>query len=272
VMAMLYIIGPISIIANSIPGLIQGNIALRQLRQLLDDMPLETVIEEPGKAALSCDEIRLVNLSYVYGREDAFQIGPINLQFKRGQISFIVGGNGSGKSTLAKVISGHYQATQGEIWYDQQRINDSNLFCARQSVAAIYLDFYLFPRLFGLAAADLQKAQYYLEKLGLAHKVSLQGDRFSTIDLSDGQRKRLALLAAYLEDKNLYVFDEWAADQDPEFKRVFYTDLLPQFKRDGKIVVVISHDDRYFDQADQLIWMEHGKLLKVEQRSTALAA
>jgi len=68
----------------------------------------------------------------------------------------------------------------------------------------------------------------------------------------------LALLVSLVEDKELYLFDEWAADQDPEFRDVFYNKLLPELKSRGKLVIVISHDDRYFHKADQIVKLEQG--------------
>lgn len=258
VMAMLYIIGPIAAIVNAVPIMAQGAVALNKLNELLDRMPVEA-LEEHG-TALECRTLRLEDVSYSYPRRDSFEVGPVSLSLRRGQVTFIVGGNGSGKSTLAKLISGHYRPNAGRVLFDDTVIDDSNLFRARQSVSAIFLDFHLFTHLFGHGAPDMELAERYLKRLGLAHKVSLQGNRFSTTDLSDGQRKRLALLVAFMEKRNLCVFDEWAADQDPEFKRVFYTELLPELRRQERIVVVISHDDKYFDQADQLIHMESGRL------------
>ncbi|SDM20561.1 putative ATP-binding cassette transporter [Franzmannia pantelleriensis] len=71
-------------------------------------------------------------------------------------------------------------------------------------------------------------------------------------------------MVAYLEDRPFLVFDEWAADQDPLFKEVFYREVLPELKRMGKAVLVISHDDRYFPLADRLVRLESGKLRLAE--------
>lgn len=262
VMAMLYIIGPINVIVNAIPALAQGTVALNKLNELLDRMPVEDLDE--GGMALPCDELQLREVSYSYADRDGFRVGPVSLTLRRGQVTFLVGGNGSGKSTLAKLITGHYRPVSGEVLFDHAVIDESNLFRARQSVSAIFLDFHLFTHLFGASEQATSKAEHYLHRLGLAHKVTLDDQRFSTIDLSDGQRKRLALLVAFLEQRDIYVFDEWAADQDPEFKHVFYTELLPELRRLGRIVVVISHDDRYFDQADQLVRMSNGQVTAIQ--------
>lgn len=267
VMAMLYIIGPIGIIVNIVPSLLQGSVALEQLRQLLLEMPAEQLVH--GGEALPCDELRLDDVSYAYPGQDSFTVGPLSVTLRRGEVTFIVGGNGSGKSTLAKLISLHYLPTGGRVLFDGRPVDEATLFGARQSVSTVYLDFHLFSELYGQAGADFDRAAAYLHKLELAHKVRVENGRFSTTELSQGQRKRLALVVAMTEDRNIYVFDEWAADQDPEFKQVFYTELLPEFRRQNKIVVVVSHDDRYFDQADQLVLMERGQLVEVKRRHRA---
>lgn len=264
VMAMLYIIGPVGIIANTFPLLVQGTVALGKLNALLASMPAEP--EPEGHPPPACRRLRLEAVTFTYPRQDGFVVGPVSLDLRRGEVTFIVGGNGSGKSTLAKIVSCHYHATGGRMLYDDVALDSEMVYRAREGICAIYLDFYLFTHLFGQTPEALAKANAYLEKLGLASKVRIDGSRFSTTELSSGQRKRLALLVAFLEDRNIYVFDEWAADQDPEFKRVFYTELLPELRRRDKIVLVISHDDRYFDQADQLVFMEHGRVVSTERR------
>ena len=105
-----------------------------------------------------------------------------------------------------------------------------------------------------------QRGNELLAKLHLQNKVKVQDGAFTTLTLSQGQRKRLALVVAYLENRPFLVFDEWAADQDPVFKEIFYHELLPELRAMGKTILVISHDDRYFHLADRLIRMENGRL------------
>ncbi|MDK2594342.1 cyclic peptide export ABC transporter [Pseudoalteromonas obscura] len=266
VVATLYLIGPLANIMNSIMPYSQGVVALKKLNTLINDMPQEPVSEsyEP----LLCDRIDIKELCYQYPGQEGFNLGPVSFTLQRGQITFAIGGNGSGKSTLAKLISNHYAPSEGEIAFNDTQITPENRWQARESISAIYTDFFLFTKLYGFAQDDLGKVESYLKKLALHDKVSLQGDMFSTISLSDGQRKRLALLVSYLEDRSLYVFDEWAADQDPEFKKVFYTELLPELKARGKIVFVVGHDELYFSQADQLLTMQRGRLVDIQSNQS----
>lgn len=188
-----------------------------------------------------------------------FRLGPIDLVFEPGQITFVVGGNGSGKSTLAKLITGLYVPRTGSLTFNGERVDHDNIEWFRQNSSAVFTDFHLFEDYLGFDRPGIDAdVQRYLEELQIAHKVSVRDGRLSTLDLSQGQRKRLALLTALLEDRQIYVFDEWAADQEPRFREVFYREILTDLKRRGKTVIVITHDDRYFDCADQLVKLDFG--------------
>ncbi|MFQ3244136.1 MAG: putative ATP-binding cassette transporter [Arenicella sp.] len=264
VMVLLYITGPIATMIGLVRSIMMARIAAKKLDALLDEMPIE-VSGEVADAA-DCQQVQLKDVWYIYpGVKDGdseFQLGPINLTVHQGEVTFLVGGNGSGKTTLAKLLSLHYIPEKGDIYFDDQIVTNSNRDACRQSISAIYSDFYLFTKLFGLSSDEVDsRAAENLKQLGLEKKVTIKGGEFSSTDLSDGQKKRLALLVTYLEDRSIYIFDEWAADQDPGFKEIFYHSILPELKKHNKMVIVITHDDRYFHLADKLVKMEGGKIL-----------
>ncbi|KYC38214.1 ABC transporter ATP-binding protein [Scytonema hofmannii PCC 7110] len=211
------------------------------------------------------EQLKIENLSHAYCGEQEdnyFTLGSIDLTFFPKELVFLVGGNGSGKSTFAKLITGLYISETGKIFVDGKLVDDQNRDWYRQHFSAVFSDFYLFDKLLGLDCAKLDnQIQDYLVKLHLDSKVKVKEGKFSTTALSQGQRKRLALLTAYLEDRPFYVFDEWASDQDPVFKEIFYTQLLPELKSKGKTVLAISHDDRYFHLADRILKLDYGKLI-----------
>ena len=180
-----------------------------------------------------------------------------------------MGGNGSGKSTLLKLLTGLYHPTHGSIWLDDVPIQRENIQAFRELYSIIFSDFHLFDRLYGLNEVDPDRVQELLNLMELQTKTSYDGDRFTNLDLSTGQRKRLALLVTYLEDSPVYVFDEWAADQDPHFRAYFYETLLRDLKERGKTVVVVTHDDRYFSIADHIVKMELGKLVPLSAANGA---
>ncbi|WDE09239.1 cyclic peptide export ABC transporter [Thalassomonas viridans] len=264
IMAVLYIAGPMNTLMNLITPMLVGRVSLKKINELLPQMPVER--QNGSGAVRDFSRLRLCNIRHSYDNKDSFAVGPLDITLKAGQITFITGGNGSGKSTLSKIISGHYIATEGEIFYDRQHINDDNRDNARQYISAIYTDYHLFARLLDMTPEKEEIVNHYLKEFGMADKVRIEDGAFSTIKLSDGQRKRLALIVSYLEDRKVYLLDEWAADQDPAFREIFYMQILPELKQRGKIVVVVSHDDKYFSQADQIIKMETGQLVYARTR------
>lgn len=217
-----------------------------------------------------CETIELQGLKYKYegSREEAgFSIGPIDLKVEAGELVFITGGNGSGKTTFAKILCGLYAPDDGEIRLDGTPITDETRSWYSQHFGAVFSDFHLFDKLYGhedLPEVD-SVVRSYLEELRLQHKVEVKNGRLSTTSLSQGQRKRLALLTSYVEDRPIYLFDEWAADQEPAFRDVFYYQILPSLKAKGKTVFVISHDDRYYHVADRLLRLDSGCFREVSQ-------
>ncbi len=269
-LTILFMLSPIRAVLNILPEIAKANVALAKVNSLglsleekSTDEQLTNLTPKPHWTSL-----KLVQLEHTYpsDREDhRFTLGPLNLSFTPGEIVFIVGGNGSGKSTLVKLLTGLYQSEAGYLEWDGEPVDDENREQYRQQFSAIFADFYLFDRLLGIETEALKvQAQDYLTKLELDHKVKIEGNTLSTLHLSQGQRKRLALLTAYLEDRPIYVFDEWASDQDPVFKRVFYTQLVPALKQRGKTVLVVSHDDRYFECCDRIIKLDYGQLVETQ--------
>ena len=269
VITTLYLMGPLAGVMASLSLFGRATVALRNVEKLGISLAKNATEECPvgrPEGEMPFERLDLAGIIHSYHREEEdsqFVLGPINLTFRPGEIVFLVGGNGSGKSTLAKIITGLYIPEAGEIRLDGQTITHDNRDDYRQLFSVVFADFYLFERLLGLSGAGLDaRAKYYLERLHLNHKVKINDGQLSTTALSQGQRKRLALLTAYLEDRPFYLFDEWASDQDPQFKELFYTHLLADLKERGKTVLVITHDDKYFAQADRVIKLDYGKLVE----------
>lgn len=267
-LVILYMMTPLQMLLDNLPNLSRAEVAVGKIRTL--GFTLAPV--EEGELASSGDgavrapfqRIELDGVIHRYRREGQdldFQLGPIDLELRAGELLFLVGGNGSGKTTLAKVLVGLYEPEGGEIRVDGRPVERAGADDYRQLFSVVFSDFHLFERLLGLEAPALdQDARRYLEELRIAHKVRIEDGVLSTTELSQGQRKRLALLTAYLEDRAVYVFDEWAADQDPVFKEVFYREILSRLRQRGKAVVVISHDDRYYPLADRIVKLEDGQV------------
>jgi putative ATP-binding cassette transporter len=264
ILALLYMATPLEVVLLTLPQFGRAVAAVNKL----DSLGIElTSSAEPQTAnAVFLPDWRsldLVDVTYTYRGEGAesFGIGPLSLSFRPGELVFFIGGNGSGKTTLAKVLTGLYPPDGGEILLDGKPVTEENLDDYRQMFSAVFSDFHLFRSLMAADGAGIdESAADYLVHLQLQDKVRVEGGRLSTLDLSQGQRKRLALLNAYLEDRPLYFFDEWAADQDPQYRAVFYFEILPELKARGKTVFVISHDDQYYGVADRLIKLTEGRI------------
>ncbi|KWN10035.1 cyclic peptide export ABC transporter [Burkholderia ubonensis] len=277
VVVFLFMLVPLDGLLNNLPTVNAARVSLARIEDVMaefgalrtappaSDAPSAVSAVAPAGAVT----LRGVTHSYFHERDERmFSIGPIDLTLKPGELVFIVGGNGSGKTTLAKVLTGLYEPEEGAIEVDGRPVGWRERAAYRQRFSAVFNDFHLFDALLGIvdpddparAQADA-RANALVAKLALDHKVKVVDGAFSTRALSTGQRKRLALVVAYLEDRPFYLFDEWAADQDPTFKAVFYEQLLPELRARGKAVVVITHDDRYFDLADRVLKLDNGRIV-----------
>lgn len=265
-LAVLFLITPLTMLLNQIPALERAYLAAERIEQLGFSL---SAMKPESLAPVSAEEVPwhqldMIDVTHSYrqdGGSAEFELGPLNLSFYPGELIFLIGGNGSGKTTLVKLLMGLYEPESGEIRVDNKPVTMGNRDDYRQRFSAVFYDFYLFERIFGVDAKEVDaESQKYLDLLQLSNKLQIENGKLSTIELSQGQRKRVALLNAYLEDRPIYIFDEWAADQDPQFKQIFYYELVPELKSRGKTVIVISHDDRYYELADRLIKLESGKI------------
>jgi putative ATP-binding cassette transporter len=271
---IIFVGASIEIVLKALPMLAKSNHALANLSQLeadLDDaartadhppspQPKRTMARIEGRA-----------LAYTYTEESSgggrtFSVGPCDITVEAGEILFIVGGNGSGKSTLVRLLTRLYEPQGGSLFWDGVVVDRRNAADFRNLFAVIFADFHLFDRLYGLDEPDAERVPALLAEMDLDRKTDYLDRHFTSLDLSTGQRKRLAMVAARLENKPICVFDEWAADQDPVFRRYFYEVLLPTLRAEGRTVIAVTHDDRYFSAADRVLVMEEGQIIREEAR------
>jgi putative ATP-binding cassette transporter len=266
VAAILFIIGPVNLMLTAVPTFARANNAVENLYNLearLDEAA--RFLKTDGKLLISkidsFSEIRFRNTCFSYtdrAGNPLFTVGPAELTIRRGEILFIVGGNGSGKTTFLKLLCGLYYPVLGSVELDGTPLDKTIYPAYRELFSVIFGDFYLFDRLYGLDTIDYDKIAGLLKLMCLEKKTECIDGEFTNINLSTGQRKRLAMVAALLNDRPIYVFDEWAADQDPEFRKYFYESLIKELREMGKTIIAVSHDDRYFHHADRVLKMDYG--------------
>ncbi len=256
---ILYLWEPVMTLASGTPEIIEGKAAMDQLSRLREQLgkPGQTVSASAVEPISDFRIIALENVGFVYGEQNGFSLGPVDLEIRAGEILFVVGGNGSGKSTLIKLICGLYRPSSGQITVDGVT---TDMRRHRHLFSAIFTDFHLFDGLYGIESPKEDSVNSLMAEFDLPGRTRFSEGRFSTLDLSAGQKKRLAYVVAMLEGRPVYIFDEWAAEQDPEFRNHFYVSLLPSLRAGGKTVIAVTHDDHYFHIADRVVKLEYGKI------------
>ena len=263
IILFLFMLGPITELMHTAPEIVSLKVAWNRIKKLRNDLNL--IVTKPAGSLPTVEKniqsLKIENILFSYGANntiDDFKIGPISFEANKGDIIFITGGNGSGKTTIAKVITGLYTPDSGSIYIDNKKIESHEL-CEYYST--VFSDYYLFEKLYGIdvdAKSELIKS--YLRYFELDKKVFLNKDKISSIKLSSGQKKRLALILCLLNDSPIILLDEWAADQSPSFKKIFYHNIILELKQMGKIVIAITHDDHYYNVADKIIKLDSGKI------------
>lgn len=262
-----YIIGPLNFLQSTFQFLSKGKVAYNKIISLNLENKEIVFNDNTTDKLTEWKQLTLKQISYVYQDSDSykFSMGPIDMEIFQGETIFICGGNGSGKSTFAKVLVGLYNISSGCIKLSDTEVTTSNLQWYRNHFSTIFSDFHLFDYVLDADGNPVnhEKVSKHLQKLQLDHKVEVVNGKISSTNLSQGERKRLAMLLVYMEDSSIYLFDEWAADQDPVFRKYFYHELLPELKTEGKTLIVITHDDKYFDLSDRLIKFDNGQMAEI---------
>jgi putative pyoverdin transport system ATP-binding/permease protein len=267
ILALLFVVGASFGLVQSIPMLTAANASADRIAQLEADLlaTARSVDIDPAEMPKTFETIEFRDVVFRYfdrASEMTFKLGPINFTLHRGDLVFITGGNGSGKSTFMKLLAGLYMPESGTITLDGMAIGDNTREKYRALLTAIFSDYHLFLRLYGIDNPDHAEVDRLLRQFHLAAKTRLTDGEFRTLDLSAGQRKRLALVVALLEKRPILLLDEWASEQDPDFRRKFYNEVLPDLNKAGVTIVAISHDDRYLNEIDyaaRKLHMEEGR-------------
>jgi putative ATP-binding cassette transporter len=267
---VIFMFGPLSEVVLVYPTFNEALAAIKEItriEQRLDSAVGSGVVEPLASftpPVLAFDRLRCDGIAFNYRDEQgqtSFSLQPFDFHLSKGELVFITGGNGSGKSTFLKVLAGLYPPATGSIIVNETPIEANNRQSYRNIFGPVFSDFHLFDRVYGLKEFDESRARDLLQMADLAHKTAIVNREITTTNLSTGQRKRLALVLCLLDDKPIFLLDEWAAEQDPQFRRKFYREILPEIKRQGKTIVAVTHDDDSYDVADRLMKMQYGKFV-----------
>ena len=253
-------------LVRDIPLLARGEAAIGDMERLhtalrpVNAVPPPAIAEQPPLKTPTREAapLSLDGVCYQYPDQDderGFAFGPVSIDFPPGTITFVLGGNSTGKTTLMKLLAGLYTPSLGEIRLGGVDFSPAEL---RESVSAIFADPYIFDRLYGWSDADPDMVNALLDDMGIGGRIRFIEGRFTSVDLSTGQRKRLAWVVAMIEARPILLLDQWAADQDPEFREHFYRVMLPALRAAGRTVIAVTNDDRYYDAADRLIRFDDG--------------
>ena len=256
---------PLGAIKDAIPFLVRTGVSIERILEFeheLNQLKKEKSVDVSKKKNQVFSEIKFENICFNYTDNEGkalFGLNHMTCSFYPKEIVFITGGNGSGKSTMLKILTGLYFPLSGTTMIDGKHVQMADY---RNMFSAIFSDFHLFDRLYGLEDNfNQEKLDALMKMMALDHKLTIEDYQFSTLDLSTGQKKRLAMIVSILEDKPIYIFDEWAADQSPRFRKLFYNKLLPSLRNEGKTIIAVTHDDQYFHVADRILKLEYGRLI-----------
>ena len=273
IITTLYIVGPVTMLVTIIPAVTNIKIAFERLNRFnasvevrTDDLLAQSEEKKMNESIQreTLRNIRFQEVSYHYldhNNNKLFSLGPVSLEIKKGELIYIIGGNGSGKSTLVKLLTGLYKPSAGKIIFNEQELTEDNYYQYMDHISAIFASPYLFSENYD--AFDLKGDEFVklLDFMKMTDIVRINEDK-NTLDhnLSMGQRKRLSMMYSLMENKQILILDEWAAEQDPQFRKYFYESLLPSLQQAGKTILIISHDDAYYQYADRLIRLDYGKI------------
>lgn len=270
---VLFTFGPIEAVVSGLPGFARASVAYEQMNEVLAELdanPETEAVRAAQDSRPTFDKLELKGITATLRRpskahgtkaEDSFTLGPIDLVLEPGQSVFITGGNGMGKSTFMQILTGLRHPDGGQILLDGKPVTRDTVGDYRGLFTAVFSEFYLFRQLYGLTADERPRLQQHIDELGLSQGVSIEGDAFSSLSLSTGQMRRLALSIALAEERPIIVLDEFAADQDPVRRAFFYDVLVPRLAKKGQLVIAVTHDEHCFDKCDRLIRMEDGNIV-----------
>jgi putative ATP-binding cassette transporter len=273
---VLFSLTPFEQIVMSYPAVIGTIVSYIRIIDLVDHLePFDRIPDKPIETAPPFNKISLRDIYAKYDSRESssFELGPLDFELKRGEVVFLVGSNGSGKTTFMNVLAGLLDPMSGTIEVDGVALKPEDMNEYRAQFSAIFTTFHVFRQLYGLEGTSAELADETVERVRLSGITSIRSEGISRLDLSAGQRRRLALAIALLEDRNVMILDEFVADQDPEQREYFFGTLLPWLKSRGKTLVISTHDLHWLPYCDRVLTFQNGKVTEqVPEKPERMAA
>jgi putative pyoverdin transport system ATP-binding/permease protein len=262
---VLFCMNPFEQLVSSYPTIIGSMVSYLRIEDL--DTHLKTLAKD-GDTAGSGEPFQSLVLKGVtasHGPEGAqgFVLGPIDLDIRRGDIVFLVGDNGSGKTTLLNLIAGLHDPKSGEITLNGRPLEKRGMGSYRAGISAIFAKYHVFRTLFGLGHIHDRDVSATIIKVNLSGQTGVIKGVFTRMELSAGQKRRLALAVSLLENRDILILDEFVQDQDPNQRAFLFEQLLPELKEKGKTIILSTHDLAWTKACDKLVRLENGKIASI---------
>ena len=200
-----------------------------------------------------CNEI-----SFRYPSSDKIVLEKISLKFSSGEIIGLVGLNGSGKTTLLKILAGILPVTQGKIYYDDLSIK--NIKDTKNTVIYVPENAKLFligPTVFDEFYRFLKSKDLVLSLLGKFKLDSIINKKI--YELSEGQRRLIAILSALHQQKNIFFLDEPTIGLDSDGRDILLH-TITKVKNNNGIVIIATNDTRILPYLDRIVCLKDGNI------------
>lgn len=221
------------------------------------------------------DKIKVNNLSFIYPGSVKKTLEDINVEFNKGELVAIVGKNGSGKSTLVKLLSGLYQPSEGQIYYNNESSDVLDLSYYQNNVSVLFQDFVKFElsvrENIGLSDVNSisdSKIKKHIDNLKLnfltAENNFNLNQRLGTWfndsrQISGGQWQKVALARTFFKNASIYILDEPSSALDPVSEKEIFDEFVTRSR--DKIALFVSHNLMAASRADRIIVMQDGRII-----------
>ncbi|WP_399323401.1 ABC transporter ATP-binding protein [Thiomicrorhabdus lithotrophica] len=267
-----FMMGPIQELLAIQYGYSAASGALQRINEVLD-LKQEPKYQQKKNPFIASDAVSVAvkDLCFSYPGKSESVLQSLNFKIEAGEKLALVGASGGGKTTLVQLLLGFYEATSGQVFYDDVPITEIGQSIVRANVATVLQHPALFNQTirFNLTLGQSlpDKALWLaLEQAQLADTINALDDKLDSIvgrngiKLSGGQRQRLAIARMILQDPKVVIMDEATSALDMETERKLYEDLAPFLA--NRTTLIVAHRLSSIRQADRIMVFEDGHIIE----------